>query len=80
MKTIELQLDEQTFERMQQLAELRQYTVEAFITEMVEQLAVMAPQADPLLGMFAEEPELIDQVLASVMKARETHPLRLVNG
>lgn len=35
---------------------------------------------DPFLGMFAHEPELIDQVIELAMRAREEHPLRQPGG
>jgi predicted DNA-binding antitoxin AbrB/MazE fold protein len=31
---------------------------------------------DPLLGLMADEPELVDQVVEMAMTARESHPLR----
>jgi hypothetical protein len=31
---------------------------------------------DPLLGLMADEPELIDQVVEMAMTSRESHPLR----
>ena len=80
MKTIEVQLDEQTFERAQRLAEARRHTLESLIAEIIQHLAAIGIKADPLLGMFADEPEVIDQVLESAMMAREAHPLRLANG
>lgn len=47
MKTIELQLDEQTFEQAQQLAGARHYTIESLITEIIKQLAIVETKADP---------------------------------
>jgi len=35
------------------------------------------PAHDPLLGLFADEPELMDEIVESAMKDRETRPLRL---
>jgi uncharacterized protein (DUF433 family) len=32
---------------------------------------------NPLLGLFADEPELVDEVVESAMRDRETRPLRL---
>jgi hypothetical protein len=32
---------------------------------------------DPLLGLMADEPELVDQVVEAAYAARERHPLRL---
>ena len=31
---------------------------------------------DTMLGMFADEPELLDEVVESAMQARERDPLR----
>jgi hypothetical protein len=80
MTTIELQLDEQTLERARRVAMLRRSTLEALIKDIIDLLAMAERTDDPILGMFAQEPELIDQVLESAMTARETHPLRSFNG
>jgi hypothetical protein len=37
------------------------------------------PTADPLLGLMADEPQLLDEVVEAAMVARERHPLRLEN-
>lgn len=34
------------------------------------------PKNDPLLGLFANDTDLIDQITESALQARETHPLR----
>jgi hypothetical protein len=80
MTIIELQLDEQTLERAQRVATQRRSTLEALLVEIIELLAGAEGAADPILGMFSGEPELIDQVLQSAMSARERHPLRSPNG
>jgi hypothetical protein len=80
MKTIELQLDEQTYERAQKLAQARFSTLEAWVTDIINQLILIDTEADPLLGMFADEPELMDQVIEAALSARETDPLRQING
>jgi len=36
-----------------------------------------ASAKDPLLGLMADEPELVDQVVVTAYAARESHPLRL---
>jgi hypothetical protein len=76
MKTIQLQLDEQTLERAWQIAKIRHRTLEELIQEIIGQLAEAEAANDPFLGMFAHEPEWVDQIVESVMKAREDHPLR----
>jgi hypothetical protein len=76
MKTIRLQLDEQSLERACRIAKIRHRTLEELIQEIISQLGEDEAANDPFLGMFAHDPELVDQVIESVMKAREEHPLR----
>ena len=80
METIELQLDEQTLERARHLAESLHCTLEELIKKIIEQQGVIVAGKDPFLGMFSNEPELVDQVIESAMKAREEHPLRQNSG
>jgi hypothetical protein len=46
----------------------------------IEHLGEATTTDDVFLGMFAEEPELLDQVVESAMRAREEHPLRHSGG
>lgn len=80
METIQVELDEQTLERAKQIAMLRHSTLEALIKDIIDLLAVAEGTTDPLLGMFAHEAELIDQVVTQAMTARERDPLRAGNG
>jgi len=78
METIQLQLDEQTLERIRRLSRLRRCTLEELLKEAIEQMRVIEPTKDRVLGMFANEPELMDQVVESAMLNRENHPLRQI--
>ena len=80
MTIIELQLDEKTLELAQRMAKLRHSTLESLIKDLIELLATAESTGDPITGMFAQEPELIDRVVASAMEARERDPLRLSSG
>ena len=80
MTIIELQLDQETLERAQRVATRRQSTLEGLLIEIIEFLAGPEPKNDPFLGMFAHDPELIDQVVDAAMAAREEHPFRAPNG
>lgn len=80
METIMLQLDPQTLARARQLAASRHSTVEELLKACIESLAMTEAVADPFLGMFAQEPALIDQVVAAAMQARKEHPLRACGG
>jgi len=75
MTKIELELDEQTLEQAQRLAAAHHYSLEAWLKQIIEQ-SVIETAEDPLLGMFADEPELIDQIVAIAMQDREEVPLR----
>jgi tRNA(fMet)-specific endonuclease VapC len=67
MEKIELQLDEQTLARALKLAASRQCTLEELVKEIIEKMEVSETADEPFLGMFADEPELIDQVMVSAM-------------
>ncbi len=55
----------------------RKCSLEELIKKSFEQMEISETAHDSFLGMFADEPELIDQMMASIMMARETHPLRV---
>jgi hypothetical protein len=80
MERIELELDEQTMQRARRLAETRRCTLEQLLTEIIERLGPGTTTDDVFQGMFAQEPELIDDVVESAMHARETDPLRHNGG
>lgn len=76
MKTIQLQLEPQTIQQAEQVAQYRDLSLERLISEIIEKLARMLHSSDPLWGLFADEPELIDQIVEAVLQARESHPVR----
>lgn len=77
MRTIELELDDRTLELAERAARVQQCTVGELLRDLLEKLPGDRSQADPWLGMLADEPDLADFVLESAMTARETQPLRL---
>jgi hypothetical protein len=80
MQTLQLELDEQTAGRVQRLAAVRQITPEELIRELVTQAEEAAPVKDPFLGLLADEPELIEQIVEEAMIARERYPFRAQDG
>ena len=80
MATIKLQLDNQTFERVQAIAARCHFTVETLLQDVIQSLVSVETRDDPILGMFAQEPDLLDAVVASAMQGRESNPLRLSAG
>jgi len=71
MKTVEIHLDDQTFVKAQQFASFHQCTLEDLIKDIIEQLGISEPIEDNIIGMFADEPELLDEIVESAMLARE---------
>ena len=80
METIELHLDEQTLEHARQLAAARQVSVEELLKEALSRMRAPSTTDDPITGMFANEPELLDQIVEEAMQARERDPFRLSDG
>lgn len=80
MKTLEVQVDEQSLERARRVVEGQQITLEALPRGVIERMGAPAGSDDPYLGMFADEPDLVDSMLESAMRASETHALRAPNG
>jgi hypothetical protein len=79
MATIQLQLDEQTVARAHQLAKSRHVSLDELVKQLI---TTCEPREAPdlILGMFADEPELLDEVNEFAMTAREQHPLRASAG
>lgn len=75
MVKIELQLDEKTLEKALALAKSRHCDLSKLIVHAIDQLAVAEPPKDRLLGLFADDPESVDEMLEEVMKDRAAHPL-----
>src|SRR5262245_38787504 len=75
MEQIALQLDEQTLTRARRLAEARHSSLEALLVALIERPDESATRGDPLLGMFAGEPELLDPA----WNCRRSNPRRSEN-
>jgi hypothetical protein len=75
VEKIELQLDEKTLEKALALAKSRHCDLSDLIAYAIAQLATTEPPKDHLLGLFADDPESVDEMLEEVMKDRAAHPL-----
>ena len=76
MKTIELNIDEKTLDHAMHIAESQHCTLEELIKVIIEELSISKFTKDGIIGLFADVPELIDEVVESAMTDRETHTLR----
>lgn len=76
MKTLELQLDESTFQRAIRLATDYQCTLEELFAQALDKLKAPSSSDDAMLGLFSDEPELIDEIVESAMQTREKQEWR----
>ncbi|MBI4516210.1 MAG: hypothetical protein HY699_10400 [Deltaproteobacteria bacterium] len=80
MERIEIEIDEETLARARKLAEVRRCSLDELVKEFIRQETKPAGSIDTMLGMFADEPALLDEVVESAMQARERDPLRHTVG
>jgi hypothetical protein len=73
-ETVQLKLDKKTLRHAEKLAAARRLTLAELLQEVI---AGLDKPADPLCGLFRDEPEIMDQVVNDAMTTLETHPLRL---
>ena len=74
-KTLELVLPASTYLALKQAAEQKKKTEVELILEAIQKYLVQLTQIEPLLGLFANEPELMDEVAADAMRGREGTPI-----
>jgi hypothetical protein len=79
MKTIEIQLDNQTIEHALQIAKNHNSSLEDLIKEIIKNIEFFEIKKSAIMGMFSDEPELVDQIVESAMTAREKQSLRQAN-
>ncbi|MEA5552933.1 hypothetical protein VB713_18470 [Anabaena cylindrica UHCC 0172] len=70
MEQINLELDRLTLERAKTLAIVNQSTLSELITTVIARLAKIQEQKDPLMGLYADIPEVVDEILAEAMEKR----------
>ncbi|MCM0591844.1 MAG: hypothetical protein HEQ35_23170 [Gloeotrichia echinulata IR180] len=70
MEKIELEIDRLTFERVKTLAMLNKSTVSELLTQVMARLAEIQEKKDPLMGLYADIPEVVDEILAEAMEKR----------
>lgn len=62
-----VELSEGTLERLRALAEERRLPIDVVLEDMIESFVAAEAADDPVLGMLAREPELMDTVVAEAM-------------
>lgn len=70
MEKVELEIGKQTLERAKLLAETRKCTLAELIAEVIKLLAAANVTKDPWMELFADEPELVNEILEEAMRNR----------
>jgi hypothetical protein len=79
MDTVIVELDYETAIRARRLARARGTTITALLQHLISELDHTA-SPDAILGLFADEPTLMDAVVVDAMHSRELHLLRATDG
>lgn len=77
MKTIkvEIELEERIYWLAKQMAHQSDRALSDLIAYAIEKLAETEPPEDRIMGGWADEPALVDEILADIMRDRAAHPL-----
>jgi hypothetical protein len=70
MVSIQIQLDEGTVGRLRSLAEAHRCSIEDLLRDLLAGCEPAGASSVPLLGMFADAPALIDEIVDAAMKDR----------
>jgi len=76
METIEVKLNERTLARLRKMAAAQRLAIDAMLQDIIEHLSEVETSRSSVLGMFSQEPEVLDSVIDDVMAARERTSLR----
>ena len=75
-RVLELVLPNSTFSSLKQAAEQRKKTEAELALEAIRAYLGQPASTSTLLGLFADEPELVDSITQDAMQSRENTPLR----
>ncbi|WP_041238379.1 hypothetical protein [Gloeothece citriformis] len=70
MKKLEIELDETTYDKIEQLTKTHHCQVSDLIKAMVEQLTQAEIMKDSLIGKWSNDAEVVDQMIAEILQNR----------
>lgn len=79
MSTDELHLDELTLAKAKRLAAEKNISVEELVSEAIERYTVAPSEAAPpknIIGAFADQADLLDEIVEEAYQNRERRPFR----
>ncbi|BAZ86309.1 MAG: hypothetical protein ACKO3K_04975 [Cuspidothrix sp.] len=70
MKKIEIELDQETYDKIQQLTQTNHCQISDLIKAMIEQLTQPEILNDSFIGKWSDDAELVDQLIEDILKHR----------
>jgi hypothetical protein len=70
MKKIELELDPETYNKIEKLSQTHHCQVSDLIKAMIEQLTQPEVMNDSLIGQWSKDAELVDQLIEDMLQHR----------
>lgn len=80
MTKMQLELDPDTLARLKQAADARRVTPDQLLRALIENIELVERREDPLLGLLADQSDLLDEVVAEAIEARQRDALRQCSG
>lgn len=75
--TLELTLPENIYLTLKSIAEQSDRAPADVVLSAIQSYLDQVGASDPIIGLFGNEPEVVDQVIADIMDSRQNTPLRL---
>ncbi|MFB2975741.1 hypothetical protein [Microseira sp. BLCC-F43] len=75
MTKIEIEMDEKILEKAQWMTKWKHCSLDELIASAIEQFSIAEAANYPLIGGWEDEAELVDEILADIMRDRAAHPL-----
>ncbi|MDZ7960569.1 MAG: hypothetical protein RMY34_22255 [Aulosira sp. DedQUE10] len=72
MKKIEIALDQETFDKIEQLAQTHHCQVSDLIKAMIEQLTQPEVINNSFIGKWSNDAELVDKMIEDILKHRNS--------
>lgn len=78
--SIRVSLPKRAYQALKRVAKKKQKSESDILLDALRAYLEQLAKVDPFLGMFADDTELMDEVLTYAMQTRESTPLRIHEG
>lgn len=78
--SLRVSLPKRAYQALKRVAKKKQKSESDILLDALRAYLDQLAKIDPLLGMFADDTDLVDEALTYVMQTREATPLRIHEG